>query len=410
MKCSRELFYCISGIVLLISTANAEIKVTPVANVDVSGGQYWVAGASPDKLSANLDVFFSPVINFSPRTALLPIYTGLYSGTKDIRELVGGGTLTRELQDHSLALKLVHKLNDSWKLKTRVGYKIEYLKETVDETWGKGVFDYKKTILGIEAERSWETWNGRAGIDSYIMAYPNYQSLVSQSAFQTSVDTTTYKEISTQAGKDILDYSTISLFVEGTHKFSGNVFMTLHNDISIKSFKDQKVINNTGEFSSALRSDMVDYFTVGFKLLSPKVTLGITDGIQYYKSNQNSYDAGNSKYMPDYYNYFQNSVMPNITFKLGENERPVALTLFWDITYRQYAERLAQSSDGTYKGDKIAQTTNTFGMAYTHPIARNLAAKFSSNYRDVTSNMKYEKNYLYNYYTFNYFAGINWQL
>ncbi|MFH1368669.1 MAG: hypothetical protein ABII64_06050 [Elusimicrobiota bacterium] len=410
MKCSRVFFFCFAGLVLLTKGLYAEVKVTPIANIDLMGGQYWVTGASPDKLSANLDIFFCPVLNFSPRTALLPIYTGLYSGTKDVKELIGGGTLTREMQDHSISLKFVHKLNDAWKLKSRVGYKIEYLKETVDETWGKGLFDFKKMIIGAEAEKSWETWNGRVGIDYYTMNYPNYQSLVSQTAFQTSLDTTTYTEISTQAGKDVLDYNTMSLFLEAKHKFSANLYGTAHNDISIKSFKDQKIVKNTGEFSPDLRSDLVNYLTFGIRVVGPKAVLGITDGIQYYKSNQSSYDAANSKFIADYYNYTQNSVMPSITFTLGSGDLPMSLTLYWDITYRAYASRPAQSDDGTYKSENINQTTNTFGMNFTYPIIKSVSAKFSTNYRDSSSNMKYEKNYKYNYYTFNYFVGMNWQL
>lgn len=410
MKCIKAASYSFAGVILLITSLNAEIKVTPLANVDISGGQYWVTGAAPDKLSGNADLFICPVINFSPKTALLPIYTGFYSGTKDVKELVGGGTLTREMQDHSISFKFVEKLNETWKLKSRMGYKIEYLKETVDETWGKGTFDYQKMIVGVEAEKTWKTWSGRGGLDYYTMHYPNYQSLVTQTQFQTSVDTTTYKEISSQAGKDILDYNTMSLFVEATHKFSGTLYGTAHNDTSFKQFKDQKVINKTGEFSSGLRSDVVNYTTLGIKLSGPKVTLGLADGIQYYKSNQSSYDAGNSKFTSDYYNFFENSFMPDISFRLGTGEFPMVLRLSWNLAYRQYLERLAQSADGTYKEDKIYQAINTLGVSFTYPLSKQLSARLSANYRDSYSNMRYEKNYLYNYYTFNYMLGINWQL
>jgi hypothetical protein len=412
MRHLNNALFILCSIIIFSAVLKAETKVTPVASVDLTGGQYWVTGAAPDKFSGNADVFFSPVINFSQNTALIPIYSGFYSSTKDVKELVGGGTLTRELQDHSLALKYVAKLGDNWKLKSRIGYKIEYLKETVDETWGKGIFDYTKMILGFEAEKGWEKWTGRAGVDFYTMRYPNYQSLVLESGFQTSVDTTTYTEISSQAGKDILDYDTLSLFIEGKRNFSEYVSGTIHNDISVKNFKGQKIVNNTGMFSETLRSDIVDYLTLKLRAEAGGAAFELTDGIQYNRSNQNSFDASGNPptFISDFYNYLQNSFMPSITFYLGKNGKPARLTLLWDITYRQYLERPAQSVAGNYMTDKVYQTTNTLGLTYIHPLSKNLSAKYSANYRDVTSNMKYEKNYLYNYYTFNYFIGINWSL
>lgn len=404
------------GVVLLFvslglwKAAMAKIKVTPIANVHLLGGQYWVSQAVPDSFSANFDAFICPVINFSPKTALLPIYTGLYSGTKDVRELIGGGTLTREMQDHSLALKFVHKLNEDFRIKARVGYKIEYLVETVDESWGNGLFDFNKTIYGIEVEKLWKEWNGRIGIDMYNMVYPNYLSLVSDETFETSIDTTTYSEISSQAGEKVLDYSTMALFIEATHKFSNNLVGTAHYDLSLKNFIDQRVVEKTGEFASTLRSDQIHYLTLGIDLGTPRMTLSLADTIEYYDSNQNSYDAGNSKFIANHYDYLQNAVKPGINFYLGTEEKTMKLSLFWDISYRLYAERLSQNSDGEYQSDKIFQQVNTTGISFTYPINKSLSGKFLINYRDSSSNMRYEKNYSYNYYTFNYFLGINWQL
>lgn len=392
-----------------VATASGAVKVTPVANVNLLGGQYWISESMPVSFGGNVDVFFSPVINFSPKSALLPIYTGVYSGTKDVRELVGGGTLTRELQDHSMALKFVNKLPSDWKLKTRIGYKIEYLKETKDETFGKGLFDFQKFIFGFEGERTLKTLNYRLGIDYYTMHYPNYQSLVSQDEFATSIDTTTYSEISSQAGKDVLDYSAVSAFFTATQKLSSKVFGTVHYDVSLKNFKDQKIVKNTGEFSSTLRQDMVHYLTFGVNLGTKRVSLGLSDIIQYYDSNQNSYDVGNSKYISNYYDFIENGVMPNISFYLGSIERPSKLSLFWELSYRAYLERPAQYADGSYKDDKTSQVINTMGFSFTYPVAGSLSAKFAANYRDSSSNMRYEKNYKYNYYTLNYFAGVAWE-
>ncbi|MDD5686645.1 MAG: hypothetical protein PHE88_02285 [Elusimicrobia bacterium] len=380
-----------------------EVKVTPVANVSLLGGQYFLEGES-DSFAGNADIFFSPVINFSEKTALLPIYQGLYSGTKDVRELVGGGTLTRALLDNSLTLKLTHKFSDTLKGKVKAGYKIEYLKETKDEKFNKGLFDYNRIIGGLEVEKKYESWNLRTGYDFYIMAYPNYASLIT--TYQTSIDTATYTEVSANAGKDVLDYSTHELFIETLHMFSETLTGKITYDVAYKIFKDQTIVEKSGSFSSTKRSDLVHLITFGISQKLKSVSIGLYDSVQYYNSKQNSYDANRTQYNPNYYDFFQNNITPSLTFSLVKDAK---LNFWWDIAYRKYNERPAQDVEGNYKTSKITQTTNSTGISLIVPVYKALSVKVAGNYRDSSSNNKYEANYRYNYNTENYFAGLNWE-
>ncbi|MHB9155507.1 MAG: hypothetical protein ACYC5N_07420, partial [Endomicrobiales bacterium] len=250
----------------------------------------------------------------------------------------------------------------------------------------------------------------RAGLDYYTMRYPNYRALVTQSEFQTSLDTTTYSEISSQAGADPLDYSAVAAFIERTHAFSPRLSGVLHYDLSLKNFKDQRTVLQTGEFSGTLRQDYVHYLTLGVNFVTPRLSAGLRDTVQYYDSNQNSFDVSNSGFVQNYYDFMENAVLPNITLSLGSLEAPVKLSLYWNLAFRQYSDRPAQNADAALRGQNISQVTNTTGFAITYPLSGQLSAKLAANYRDSSSNMRYEKNYKYNYYTFNYFAGINWGL
>lgn len=349
-------------------------------------------------------------MNFSQNSALLPIYTLDISNTKDVRELVGGGTLTRQLQDHSLALKYVYKLPSKIKLKARVGYKVEYLQETKDETLGKGLFDYAKTIAGMEIERATASGSDRAGIDYYLMRYPNYQSLVTEDAYQNSIDTATYSELSSQAGTNVLDYSACALFIDITRPVASRLTGNLHYDFCIKSFSDQKIAQRSGPFSSELRRDMIHYLTLGVQSTSSRVIVGLSDRIQYYDSNQNTLSVAPPNYTERAYAFVENSVLPSITFLLGDRELPLRLSFSWELSSRTYLNRLAQYADTDYKTEKLQQTFNTLGCSFVYPLTPTFSWKFITNYRDAASNMKFEKNYMYNYYTFNYFTGITWEL
>ncbi|MFA5778735.1 MAG: hypothetical protein WC947_01185 [Elusimicrobiota bacterium] len=381
----------------------ADIKITPVANISILGGQYFLEG-DKDSFAGNADIFFVPVINFSEATALLPIYQGIYSNTKDVKELVGGGTLTREVLDNSLTLKLTRKFSDTFKGKVKAGYKLEYLKETEDEKLGDGLFDYNRIVAGLEAEKKYESWNLRTGYDFYIMNYPNYSSLVSQSA--DIIDTQTFTEISENAGEDVLDYSTHELFVEGLHSFNDTTVGKISYDIAYKNFKDQTLVKSDGSFSSKKRNDLVHLLTLGVAKNLPKITAALYNSVQYYNSNQNSYDANRTQYSSNYYDFIQDNVTPSLTFLLKKNSR---LNLWWDIAYRKYINRPSQDEEGNYKTSEISQVTNTAGLSLTVPVYKSVSMKTAANYRDATSNNRYEANYRYNYNTSNYFVGMNWE-
>jgi len=383
----------------------AELKITPVANISLLGGQYFLEGET-DSFTGNANIFFSPVINFSEKTALLPIYQGIYSGTKDVKELVGGGTLTRKVLDNSLTLKATHKISDDLKAKVKVGYKMEYLQETEDEDkFGDGLFDYNRIIAGMEGEKALnENWNLRAGYDFYIMSYPNYSSLIT--TYQTSIDTATYTEISKNAGEDVLDYSTHELFFETIRSFSEKLSGKIIYDIAYKSFNDQTIVKSDGSFSSSKRSDLVHLLSFGISNKLEKVTLNIVNSVQYYDSNQNSFDANRTQYNANYYDFFQNNIMPSLVFSISKNVR---LSLWWDVAYRMYLKRPAQNESGEYQDSKISQITNTTGTNLVIPVYKSLSLNIAGSYRDSSSNNKYEANYRYNYNTSNYFAGINWE-
>lgn len=395
----------------ILSFSNIDaVVITPVTNISMLGGQYFFK-TEPGSFGGNIDLFFTPVINFTPDNALLPICTFTYRGTKDVQELVGGGTLTQETADLGISLKYVNKFSDTLKGKIKTGYKFEYLKETKDEEWTKGLFDYNKIIVGLELEKLLGSGNLLLGYDYYQMKYPNYSSLVSE--YGTTIDTTTYSEISQNAGKNVLDYNTNDIFVEFIHNCSETTSIKFNYDLAYKYFVDQKIVTEQGKFGTDKRNDLVHYLGAGInRILNKKNNIiDITDSITVYTSNQNSYDANNTKFIPDFYGFIQNNFTPSLKICFGNIQNPNIINFYFDIAYRQYTGRLAQDPSGIYKSEKIHQTTTTLGLSLSFPVSsiKGLTAKISSNYRTTESNMKYEKNYRYNYYVTNYFVGLEWR-
>jgi hypothetical protein len=394
----------------LCSTVFAQdVKITPVASVTLGGGRYFYSGAASNGGSA--DAYLCPVVNFSRDTALLPMYFGTYRGTKDVRELVGGGTLTQETQDHALTLRFITRLSDDWRLRARGGYKVEYVRETVDESWGAGLFDQRRALFGIEGETAVEGGGSvRFGADYYAIVYPNYQSLVTKSEFETSLDTTTYKELSTNAGTNPLDNTNLAVSASYSGKLAGESGYKVFVDVITKNFNDQSVVIVDGSFSPAIRRDLSAALGARLSAVFPRARAVLSDTIENYSSNQNSFDAGAAKFLSGHYNYIGNTFSPSISFSLGEFEPFSMLSIFAEFAGRYYSSRPAQSATGVYTSDKMYQATQTAGLSFTHPIYKGFSARMTSSYRTSYSNNLFEGNYKYNYDVFSYFMGINWDL
>lgn len=396
---------------IISSVAFCEVKITPVARLDILGGQYFIEDKSTS-FGGNTSIFVSPAINFNKNHALVPILFLTYRGTKDVRELVGGGTLTQECLDVGpFGVKYVHKISSGLKLKFKTTYKIEYLKETKDEEWQKGLFDYHKLTIGGEVENKLtENLSFRTSIDYFTVRYPNYQSLVSK--YQTSIDTTTYTEISENAGKDVLDYDSIDCFIESSYSLSQNILLQVTYDLTMRNFRDQHIVKSDGKFDKTLRNDVSHVLRLNTLLNFERITISLADTIKYYDSNQNSYDASFTKFTENSYDHIENMLSPSINFKLGNKEPYINLSLWWEITYRNYLSRLAQNETGEYTNEKLWQQTNVLCTSFTYPVdklLKGLSFKILTSYNIVSSNMKYEKFYKYNYSSYNYFAGVEFK-
>lgn len=383
------------------------MKITPVASLTASGGQYFL-DSDPSSFAGNSSIYVAPVFSFSEKSSLVPVFSINYRGTQDVDELVGGGTLTRETADYGTTIKYVMPLSEM-KLKTRLSWRQSLVNETKDEDWGDGLFDYSMLLGGVEVGYALLDHDFSTGIDYYNLTFGNYSSLISQDEFETSLDTTTYSELSENAGEDVLDYSNIGFAIGAEKEYSENLKASYSYRLDLKNYKDQTIVEDDGSFSSDKRSDTVNTLRAGVKYRVKRISLNLSNTTKIYSSNQNSFDANAAKYIDDFYSYLSTEFTPGIVFYLGNINSPSRLSLWWAMEFRGYTGRLAQNAEGDYKDDEVDQSDNGFGMSYSYPLMKDFYVTAYANMRTVASNMKYEANYKYNYTVSNYFMGVNWR-
>ena len=386
----------------LCASVSAQMKIMPVGSVSLLGGQYFLDGDAAS-FNGKVSAFVSPLIRFSESHELVPVYSGSYNGTQNIQELAGGGVLTRQRQNHSISVKHIYS-NGFDRFKPRIFYSMAFTRETKDEKWGKGLFDYNTFGIGFEAEheRHWGTIT--ESYDFYKVSCPNYESLISQS--QGALDAETFSELSANAGAATLDNANHKLAVGVVYYNMEPLEIKGGYDFTLRKYPEQAVVGTLGDFRSKKRTDAVHAFSAGVSRDIKPVVLALDGRMDYLSSNQNSYDASRTTYVDDYYSYLEFALAPSLNF-LFKKGGGLAFQTQW--SRRLYSGRFAQDLTGSYTGSKTKQTVWLTSISVRYPVIANLSARAAFSYQISSSNMKYEANYRYNYRANNYLFGVGWE-
>jgi len=378
-------------------------KVVPVGDFRFLGGQHFY-NQTPGSLSGNMSFTIVPAVKFNDKFSLIPSYVGSYRGTREVNDLTGGGTLFQDGQYHLVGVKGVYALTTALKLKLGTSYRIELLRETKNESWGNGLFDYRKMNIGFETEYEYaKKQSTRVGVDYFALTFPNYKSLESQQSEDMG------REL---AGKEVLNSGNLMT----TLKFN-NTFGKLSTEVSYsytaKSFPDQPLVLADGSLSTNKRKDSYTIagmnLTYPFKLLRGLRLVSSLD-CQYIAndSTQSHYDANKPLFTADFYDYNYLSVGPAFHFIFGST--PWAVSLSYTMNRQDYRTRLVQDESGNYSSnEKIYINETVAGVGIVYPLASGIKLRMLANYIEDNSNMKYEKTYSYNYHSSNYLMGFSFE-
>lgn len=393
------------------------VEWTPVINASLSGGQYFFQGQK-GSLGGNATLTAAGLARLGDRWSLLPMYGGAYRGTKGVDNTVGAGTLYQQQMDHTVSLTGIRKLEDStWSVKPSVGYKREFLKDTRDESWGHGLFDYEKISAGVEMENVYkEPFVFRGGLDVYRVRFPNYESLESQSGTDPFGDPLG-REL---ASKHVLDTYNWQASVSGNRPWpfeDPKLVLSGSYSFLYKDFLDQRIVLDTGQFQNTGRRDFAQSVSGSVGRPIPvhvfgeegRLDLSMALNFSYNRSNQNTFDATFARFISDSYSYWTLGAGPSAALSWGDKKAPTwaSLSLRWNR--QNYLGRLAQDEVGAYLSTKQRHDRYNLSLAYGYPIAPKLTLTFRANALWASSNQKYQKNYSYAYRALNYLIGVAYE-
>ncbi len=405
------------AVLLLLAPCARAVEWTPILNASFAGGQYFFE-RQKGNLGGNVSLTAAGLGKISDQWSVLPMYSGAYRGTKGIDDGVGSGTLFQQQMDHAVSVTGIRKLKDStWRVRPSAGYKRQFLNETRDERWGKGLFDYEKISAGVEFENVYkEPFAFRAGLDVFRVRFPNYESLESRSGADPFGDPLG-REL---APRRVLDTNNIQLTASGSRPWpqdDPSVVLQGAWSALYKSFADQRIVESSGQFARTGRRDHAHSLggtvtmPVAARWAGPDGRLDLSFALSgsYNGSNQNTFDAKFARYIRDSYSYWTMGAGPGATLSWGDRRAPAwaSATLRWNR--QAYLGRQVQDADGVYSGTKQRHDRWTLGLGYGYPLAPKLTMTFRTNIMWASSNHKYEKNYSYTFRTMNYLIGVSYE-
>lgn len=406
------------ALALALAAPAGAVDIVPVFNANVSAGQYFFE-REKGSLSANAAVVAAPMMRFSPRWSLMPMYAGSYRGTKGIDDGVGASSLFQQSMDHRLSVTGIRSLEGTtWRLKPQASYKREFLKETRNEDWGKGLFDYEKIAVGLEAENVYkDPFSFRAALDLWRTRFPHYESLESRSGVDPNGNPLG-REL---APRKVLDTFNAQLTLAGSRPVpfaDPRYALSATWAVMHSAYTDQRLVNAQGQFDSAKRRDILNTASASLvrpapvRLFGEDMRLDLSGGVNlaYNHSNQNTFDAGRLKYVADSYSYWSLGLGPGAALSWGDRKAPERVSLGLRWSRLQYVGRLAQESSGAYTGAKQRQDRTTLSLGFDHPLAPKYTLQLRANSLWASSNQKFEQNYTYNYRTMTYHVGVSYEL
>ncbi len=394
-----------TALLLLMTMPLQAVEVKPVVNAEVMGGQYFYNNAE-SSLGADASLLVAPYTKFNDQWSMVPLYSGNYQGTQQVQDLVGGGTLFQDSQEHDASIKGIRTFENGLKLKAVTGYGVELLRETKDEDWTKGLYDNHKLSAGTEAEWSWAKDDSvRVAYDYYDIRFPNYQSLSSQAAADGQG-----RELD---APNVLNTHNNMVTLGTQLRIPGNGLLEGSWSNTWISFPDQHLVDVSGQLTPDVRSDRSEKLTLeGTWPVYSGEKCRILGSLGYSRthlfSNQNHYDPSQpvTFYNADYYAYLTNSLQTQWTFLLGE--APWKIQWSGSIARQHYSDRLIQDSTGAF-GTAITNVDYAMtAISVSYPIAKGFEVKATTQLGWNNSNNTDTLVYQYHYATQAYLFGFTY--
>ena len=366
-------------------------------------------GYSTDGVGGSL--IFSPGVRLNEKITFLAIYNGRYRQDLNFYSDLVGPRATDKYQGHTITptLRINFGENSRYSLAPSFFYTTTKNKDVDGGGWDDGLYNYRDKGGSLDftmRDLSFGDGNGtlRLGAQSYDRTYPNYTSLL---------------DLATGLGieEDVRDYDGLLLRAGYTwSKRTGFSWGARYYWLD-KDLEDKKVVNSNGVLTGETQSDDLHNLSLSFTYTpenQSRLRLGLDLGFSLYDSNQNYYDGmgtwpqlDDDVFLENFYDFDSYRIQPNISYTFAAI--PLTGRLSYAYQKLDYADRLAQDSDGFYKNDEQDENQQLASLSLNYNFSKNTDFYVRWVYLDVESNNDYTDVYQYDHEVNYFYIGITYR-
>jgi hypothetical protein len=359
---------------------------------------------SSDILGGNGSVVAAPVVQFNPQKALILLYNGSYRKSKQVYTQDEGPRLFSEEQLHSFTPTFRYAWSPRLVISPSFIYTDLRLKETSEDSWANGLYNYRENGVGANAEytlMAGETGQNLLtfGVQRFEREYPNFKGL----AFLAGIE---FEEREKDFTGILVSASYNQVRARG---LSAKIFLTFLD----KNFDDKLVETDTGDRLDERQHDYV--VTLGEELLwrtdSPW-SYSLKGAVAVTESNQNLAEGAFPfvTFHPDYYSSTSLTLSPGINYAqpLAEG-RSITYSALYSLTRLAFESRRAKDPAGNLLGEDEVDWTHGLTLRAISTLDKHWSFGAIAEYTRAHSNMEDERIFRYDYEILNFSAGFSYR-
>lgn len=380
---------------------------------DINGGLTYPTIVTGDssaldkKLGAELGLAGSFMMNtdFLPQLWFIPTLTANYSSTAQPLLVEDQRFIFSQWLDIYFSGGFNYQFSETWEMRLRGLYRLDYAQQTADEKLGKGLYDYNDRGVYLENSLIFGTETTAeliAGFKYIDKKFPNYQSL---SGMVNPDDIGGTLNAAAKSEKDNLSYSAylncdITLGKSGWYPVLGVSYDYIR-------YLEQNIIKVDGTLSDMERIDRTLMVQIDFPYYPDEKSgadfayaLSIKNVSQNYYDSLGTPDPADDLFIGDYYNCYDHVLRAMFMFDLAGvqfNSYLPTISIGINLNMIAYTDRYAKNAEGAYTASKQFDLNLTPYLEYRHKLMDFWSYYINVTFARYNSNYKWEAYGSYNY-------------
>jgi len=356
-------------------------------------------------IGGNVTAVLAPVLQIDKEVFLIGMYNGSYRKSKQIFADDEGPKLSSETMQHTLSPTFRYAISRTKSISFSIFRTISLTKQTENEKWYKGLYDYWETggtiqysyLFGMTSQ-SQSSIN--VGGQYYFREYPNFRSLFSIAGLG-------------QLEEKEKDFVGAMIFLVYSKNQSLGLSYSANLSYAYKDYVDKEVENEVGGRTGEKQHDDLYNLALTFTYKpSDRVDYKLSTSVSRAKSNQNL-AQGSFPFVifhNDYYSSVTTRLSPSISYKARFSEKNMLImSASYSFSRLKQDSRKARKKDGGLKDETEENWIHTVGLSLLYTLNKRWSIGSMLDYTTQSSNNADESVYRSSYGIFNFSLGFSFK-